>query len=286
MKRLAILTGFTLLILLTPDHQTQAQDASFVRGDSNGDQKINITDAIFTLRHLFLGQAITCQDALDVNDDGILDLSDGIAPINYLFLGGMAPAQPFPDCGKDETEDELTCEENGRCISRGYYFVGQRSSSVGEALTRFKDHIIDNLNTLNPNDDFAVAFFDRGVLQFPSNGNPVKATEENIATSIAWMDSVFRGGGTCVGKGLETVFEFSSKSDSKSKSIFLFHNGWATCPGNGGLDYLDEVLSRVKTLNSELIPIHCLYPRIDEIPQFLIDLANQSGGSYLRFLAE
>jgi hypothetical protein len=81
----------------------------FVRGDSNGDARVDISDAVETLNSLFLSSGpIFCEDAGDANDDGRLDISDPIALLNALFLGGRVPA-PHPDPGFDATFDLLTC---------------------------------------------------------------------------------------------------------------------------------------------------------------------------------
>src|SRR5262249_15325626 len=43
----------------------------FIRGDSNGDDIVNISDAQATLGYLFLGSGpVSCLDAADANDDG------------------------------------------------------------------------------------------------------------------------------------------------------------------------------------------------------------------------
>ena len=84
----------------------------FVRGDSNGDGGVNISDPTFTLNHLFLGAARPwCLDAADANDDGKLDISDAIATLQYLFLGGAALPPPIVAPGADPTDDAL-----GICI--------------------------------------------------------------------------------------------------------------------------------------------------------------------------
>ena len=51
----------------------------------------------------------------DTNDDGKIDLSDAVALLNHLFLGALPPPPPFPDCGTDGTEDGLSCESSGPC---------------------------------------------------------------------------------------------------------------------------------------------------------------------------
>jgi hypothetical protein len=53
-----------------------------LRGDANGDEVINVSDAVFTLLALFVGGfgAPPCEDAADSNDDGALDVADSILP--------------------------------------------------------------------------------------------------------------------------------------------------------------------------------------------------------------
>jgi hypothetical protein len=80
----------------------------FVRGDSNRDDVVNISDAVHTLGFLFLGgtQSV-CPDAADTNDDGRLDISDPIGTLQFLFLGASAPPEPSGTPGSDPTEDLL-----------------------------------------------------------------------------------------------------------------------------------------------------------------------------------
>ncbi len=61
---------------------------NFIRGDSNSDEKINISDVSFTLNWLFLGgPRPMCIEAADANIDERIDLSDPIYTLNSLFLG-------------------------------------------------------------------------------------------------------------------------------------------------------------------------------------------------------
>jgi CD109 antigen len=86
-------------------------DPLFVRGDSNRDLEVNLSDAVAALEFLFQGgQNMRCSDAADVNDDGQLDITDSIQLLNFLFRGGPSPAPPYPERGTDETEDFLSCE--------------------------------------------------------------------------------------------------------------------------------------------------------------------------------
>lgn len=77
----------------------------FHRGDADATGIMDISDAVYTFRFLFLdGEGIPCLDAADANDDGLLDLSDGLYILNFLYLGRAEPSAPgipsFP-CGRD-----------------------------------------------------------------------------------------------------------------------------------------------------------------------------------------
>lgn len=70
----------------------------FARGLCNGDERLNITDAVFILRHLFSGGTEpSCLAACDANADEQLGIDDAVAFLNYLFTadGFMIP-EPGP----------------------------------------------------------------------------------------------------------------------------------------------------------------------------------------------
>jgi hypothetical protein len=88
------------------------EGSTFRRGDADGNQIVNLSDAVAILVRLVLGgPALPCSDAADSDDSGTLDLTDALHTLNHLFLGGPAPPAPGPDeCGPDPTEaDELLC---------------------------------------------------------------------------------------------------------------------------------------------------------------------------------
>jgi hypothetical protein len=83
---------------------------TFLRGDSNQNGGLEISDAVFTLRHLFQGgPAPSCPDAADANDDGRLDVTDPVRSLNYLFRGASPLPPPFPLVGDDPSADGLGC---------------------------------------------------------------------------------------------------------------------------------------------------------------------------------
>ncbi|MBI4583994.1 MAG: protein kinase [Planctomycetes bacterium] len=86
---------------------------TFRRGDADSSGAVELSDAVFTLRVLFLGEgSLACGDAADSNDDGAIDLSDCISTLGHLILGaGPMPAPGAERCGPDPTAagDALGC---------------------------------------------------------------------------------------------------------------------------------------------------------------------------------
>lgn len=84
---------------------------AFVRGDADASGTINITDGVFILNFLFQGGGDPpCKDAADVDDTGGINITDGVYVLNFLFQGGGDPPAPWPTCGDDPTEDNVTCD--------------------------------------------------------------------------------------------------------------------------------------------------------------------------------
>ena len=100
---------FPLLTSSTVSIVEQGESGLFLRGDTDGNTTLDITDAVRILNYLFLGGSPPiCEDASDVFDSGTVDISAAIALLNYLFLGGATPAVPFPAPGLDPSDDALT----------------------------------------------------------------------------------------------------------------------------------------------------------------------------------
>ncbi len=65
-------------------------------GDANGDDNINVSDAVFIINYVFIGGP--APDTLcvgDANGDGGVNVSDAVWIINYIFVGGPPPVE---DC--------------------------------------------------------------------------------------------------------------------------------------------------------------------------------------------
>ena len=89
----------------------------FIRGDSDGDGTVNLTDGVSVLNGLFGGGAAPCRAAADTNGDGGVNLTDAVYLLQYLFAAGPPPVAPFPECGigRLEKDDDLGCAAPPAC---------------------------------------------------------------------------------------------------------------------------------------------------------------------------
>jgi len=83
-----------------PDECTAGCPQTFIRGDVNDDQSINLSDAVAILTYLFAGGVTPMPlERADIDADGTVAIGDVIQLLGYLFLGGPPPAPPFPNPG-------------------------------------------------------------------------------------------------------------------------------------------------------------------------------------------
>lgn len=83
-------------------------EGNFIRGDTTGDNLIDIADAVRGLGYLFGSDPIDCLQSLDINDDEQTDISDPVYLLSALF-GGGAPVPAPVACGLDPTPGSLSC---------------------------------------------------------------------------------------------------------------------------------------------------------------------------------
>ena len=93
--------------------QTVDPKLTFIRGDFNNNERLEIGDPILLLLHVFAGKEHNCPKAGDADDSGELNVGDAITLLTRLFLGGDVLPEPniLSGCGEDTTDDELVCEE-------------------------------------------------------------------------------------------------------------------------------------------------------------------------------
>jgi aminopeptidase N len=76
---------------------------SYMCGDVNDDETINVSDAVFVINYIFLGgDPPDPLESGDCNCDGKTNITDAVWIINHVFLGGKAPCDTDgngqPDC--------------------------------------------------------------------------------------------------------------------------------------------------------------------------------------------
>ncbi len=86
------------------------QPELFSRGDCLADGRVNISDAVALLLHLFAGGEIACEDACDFDGSAQLNLTDAVFLLEFLFGGGDVPI-PFPGPGEC-AEASANCGES------------------------------------------------------------------------------------------------------------------------------------------------------------------------------
>jgi hypothetical protein len=95
----------------------------FHRGDATADGRLDISDGVGIVSHLFLGSPQpSCLEAADTNDDGLVDITDAVYVLGFLFTGGPAPPHPGPPgqpCGVDPADSpaRFSCEAYPPCSS-------------------------------------------------------------------------------------------------------------------------------------------------------------------------
>lgn len=91
---------------------TITQAPRLLRGDSNGDGRVDLSDAVATLGHLFLGvESVSCLEAADADDSGNVLITDAILVLGVLFLGDGFLPPPFPNCGTEAGLTRLECQK-------------------------------------------------------------------------------------------------------------------------------------------------------------------------------
>ncbi len=91
-----------------PDQADSDEDGigdvcEYTCGDSNGDEIVNVSDAVFIINYIFAGgNPPDPIESGDCNCDYICNVSDAVWIINYIFAGGKKPCDTdgdtIPDC--------------------------------------------------------------------------------------------------------------------------------------------------------------------------------------------
>ena len=71
---------------------------TYICGDANADETVNVSDAISIINYVFLGGVPPDPaESADTNCDGKVNVSDAVQIINYVFLGGNIPCDTDGD---------------------------------------------------------------------------------------------------------------------------------------------------------------------------------------------
>ena len=159
----AILTSLTSLLglVLFTNLAVAGAPSLLLRGDVDSNGIVEMTDASVIIGWLWLGdEEPGCMDAADTNDDGKIDISDVIRLLDHLYKGAVL-AEPTEEPGIDETPDALGCRSSqvapgpscgdsfvveasgwdsgvGTCCRQGYWW-----RSIGESCSltsSIRDH--------------------------------------------------------------------------------------------------------------------------------------------------
>jgi hypothetical protein len=73
------------------------QECYGICGDANGDETVNVSDAVYIINYVFVSGPLPVPLACgDANSDGTVNVSDAVYIINYVFVGGGAPEDCSP----------------------------------------------------------------------------------------------------------------------------------------------------------------------------------------------
>ena len=91
----------------------------FRRGYVLGGTEIGMGDAMAILNRLYTEtRPFHCEKSADANGDLAVDLSDAVYLLKFLYLGDATPPAPFLECGEDPAADSpLSCDAPWACVS-------------------------------------------------------------------------------------------------------------------------------------------------------------------------
>jgi hypothetical protein len=90
----------------------------FVRGNVDSSEIVStrpdLNDAFRLLQALYVSgdDVLPCREAGDVNDNGRLEITDAVLLLSHLFRSAQPPAAPYPEAGTDPRDSpaDLGCE--------------------------------------------------------------------------------------------------------------------------------------------------------------------------------
>jgi hypothetical protein len=276
----------------------------FIRGDVDDSGRVEMADAVSVLRFLFPSSpddavALSCLNAADANDDDRINFTDPIYLLNHLFRGGPAAPAPFLECGPDLTTDKLGCAGGSRCSTApdgfgslaldpdGLFFVIDRSVFMwgsGELAVTIRE-IARVISTARADVEFGIVMFSGGAAVFPGTGKPIAAGDAGaLEEAVHFMTHTQGVEGACVDEGLLAGLALAATSTAGDKVLFYVGSGAGVCGEELETTYLDTTLKDVTAENAGRLAIYTIGERVrsDLRDHFLSDLATQNRGEYLR----
>lgn len=92
----------------------RARASTFIRGDIDGNRRVERGDVAALLAHLYSGADLPCPAAADADGNGAVDAADAVTL--FQFTSGDLPElpPPFPECGRPRDE-RLPCPAHPAC---------------------------------------------------------------------------------------------------------------------------------------------------------------------------
>ncbi len=217
-----------------------------------------------------------------------------LSPVNAQSLaGGALKANldlPFDagllnDDGEDEDAPEIITFYSQQYEGDGIFYAIDHSGSMSNGeLPVAKREVVKNIREFSARVQFGIAFFDRGLIHFPSGGRPVEANSAMKASAISWVNAVPNGGGSCCQAGLIQALKFANTSSARRKVVVYLGDGGGHCNGANQQNYLNQTLSVVKSMNFQRAQINAIgVLDVSSIGEnFLRALASGNGGSYVK----
>jgi hypothetical protein len=213
----------------------------------------------------------------------------------FVFAAGDLSAQikenldlPFDAVGEQEEEEESPEVVNFLNVNLegdGFFYIIDNSGTMNDQgeTPRAKQEVLKNIREFSDRVYFGVFFFDRGLVKFPSNGQPAKANAGMKGAATSFISSVQRGSGTCGKEALLQALRMANMCKAKRKVIVYLSDGGGTCDGDEST-YLQQTLSAVSSANVQRVKINTILVLnpTGGGEQFMRQLASMNNGSYTK----
>jgi hypothetical protein len=188
--------------------------------------------------------------------------------------------------GEDESAVEMVTFYELVYEADGVFFCCDRSGSMEERakFTRLQQEVLRSIRQFSEKVEFAVVFFDTGMVCIPPSGRPLEATPAMKAMAEAMVLSTRPGKGTCALPALCAALNFANLSTASRKIIIYLSDGRNTCNDQDPEIYGSMVLKEVKRRNVHAVRINTIVigPEGNVNERWMRQLAAENGGSCSR----